>query len=109
MIVEELYLIVKNFFGYKAQMLYGNSETTEVGCILYDSFLFKCDVNDRYGRFSAGIMLTDSIALRDLLGRHCSLNGDEESIRESLQIIDEYCRMRLPDKFLDAYDEAYKE
>ena len=32
---------------------------------------------------------------------------DEKSIKESLQIIDDYCRLRLPDKFLDAYYHAY--
>ena len=38
----------------------------------------------------------------------CSLNSDEESIKQSLHIVDDYCRLRLPDKFLEAYDKAYK-
>lgn len=29
------------------------------------------------------------------------------TISNSLRIIDDYCRLRLPDKFLDAYYEAY--
>lgn len=55
------------------------------------------------------VLVSKSISLRSLLGRRCSLNSDEESIKKSLQIIDEYCRLRLPDKFLDAYYEAYVE
>ena len=43
----------------------------------------------------------------EFLGKICSLNSDAESIKESLQIIDNYCRLRLPDKFLDAYYKAY--
>lgn len=41
------------------------------------------------------------------LGNHCSLNSDRKSIEDSLKIIDDYCRLRLPDKFLDAYYKAY--
>lgn len=41
------------------------------------------------------------------LGREISLNNDEKSIRESLKIIDDYCRLRLPDKFLLEYHRAY--
>lgn len=46
--------------------------------------------------------------MTEFLGKECSLNGDEESIRKSLKIIDDYCRMRLPDKYLEAYENAYK-
>jgi hypothetical protein len=106
--LAELYLLVKRFYGYKSKMLYGNTETLEAACVLYDSFLFKCNINDRYGRFGAGIVLGETY-ITDFLGEKCSLNSDEKSIRQSLQIVDDYCRLRLPDKFLQAYDEAYKE
>lgn len=68
----------------------------------------KCSLDDQYGRFGAGLILGDEGGvLTDFLGKTCSLNGDEKSIKESLQIIDDYCRLRLPDKFLDAYYKAY--
>jgi len=45
--------------------------------------------------------------ITEFLGKSCSLNSDEESIKQSLQMIDDYCRLRLPDKFLEAYYQAY--
>ena len=105
---KQLYLLVEDFFDYKVKMQYMNSEKKEVGGILYDSFFLRCDTNDQYGRFGAGIRYGEQkYTITDFLGKRCSLNSDEQSIRESLQIIDEYCRLRLPDKFLDAYYHAY--
>lgn len=72
------------------------------------SWGYICSLDDQYGRFSAGIGLgTVGGILTDFLGKRCSLIIDEESIRENLQIIDDYCRLRLPDKFLKAYYSAY--
>ena len=106
--VDKLYDLVKDFFGYKAHMRYKDSEEKKVACILYDSFWLECSINDRYGRFGAGISLgTGEGILMDFLGKQCSLNNDEKSIKQSLQIIDDYCRLRLPDKFLEAYYHAY--
>lgn len=104
----ELYKLVKEYFGYKADMLYIDSEKKEVACLLYDSFLFKCDLDDQYGRFGGGIHFGQVEAtITKFLGERCSLNSDPESIKDSLKIVDNYCRLRLPDKFLDAYDKAY--
>ncbi len=105
---EQLYSIIENYFGYKIKMLYMNSKTKTVGGILYNSFFLECDVDDRYGRFGAGICLGDQkYTITEFLGKHCSPNSDEKSIKESLKIIDRYCRLRLPDKFLDEYDKVY--
>lgn len=107
MTVNELYDLVEDFYGYKIHMRSLNSEAKEVVGVLYDSFVLKCNINDRYGRFGAGIETGKKCIITDFLGKECSLNGDEKSIQESLKIIDEYCRLRLPDKFLDAYYKAY--
>jgi len=106
---KQLYRLIEEFYGYKVNMLYSNSEKKEVKCILYNSFFLKCDVNDRYGRFGAGLCTGENQehTITEFLGKRCSLNSDEQSIKESLNIIDEYCRLRLPDKFLDAYYKAY--
>ncbi len=104
---DELYDLVEGFFGYKAKMRYINSATKEVACILYDSFWLKCDLDDQYGRFGAGLEIGKEGIITEFLGKRCSLNSDVESIKKSLQIIDEYCRLRLPDKFLDVYYKAY--
>ena len=105
--VDELYNLVEDFFGYKAKMRYLNSASKEVACILYDSFLLKCDLDDQYGRFGAGLEIGNEGVITEFLGETCSLNSDEKSIKKSLQIIDNYCRLRLPDKFLEAYYYAY--
>lgn len=105
---KRLYLLIKDFFTYKVKMQYMNTEKREVGGILYDSFYLICSLDDQYGRFGAGICLGErKYVITNFLGKTCSLNSDEESITESLKIIDEYCRLRLPDKFLDAYYKAY--
>ena len=105
--VKELYNLVENFFGYKAKMRALHSVKKEVTCILYDSFLLTCGLDDRYGMFRAGLVIGKDDMITEFLGKTCSLNSDEESIKQSLQIIDDYCCLRLPDKFLEAYDHAY--
>lgn len=106
--VDKLYNLVEDFFGYKSDMIAINSKKKEVSCILYNSFFLECDFNDEYGRFGAGICFGEQkYTITEFLGKRCSLNSDEKSIKESLQIIDDYCRLRLPDKFLDAHYKAY--
>lgn len=105
--IDELYDLVEDFFGYKANMRYLNTTTNEVACILYDSFWLKCSLDDQHGRFGAGLEIGKEGVITDFLGKRCSLNSDVESIKKSLQIIDDYCKLRLPDKFLDAYYKVY--
>ncbi len=105
--VDELYDLVEDFFGYKANMRYLNTTTNEAACILYDSFWLKCSLDDQYGRFGAGLEIGKEGVITEFLGKRCSLNSDVKSIKKSLKIIDDYCRFRLPDKFLDAYYKAY--
>lgn len=107
MTINELYDLVEEYYGYKIHMKSLNSQTNEVSGLLYDSFVLKCDINDRYGRFGAGIDIGNEGTISVFLGKHCSLNSDRKSIEDSLKIIDDYCRLRLPDKFLDAYYKAY--
>ncbi|MCH5268104.1 MAG: hypothetical protein J1E62_07145 [Lachnospiraceae bacterium] len=104
---NDLYLLVQSFFDYKCRKVEFNLEKKEITCILYDSFLFSCGFADRYETFGAGLYIGQGILVK-LLGKSSSLNNDEDSIRKSLQIFDDYCRLRLPEKFLNAYDKAYK-
>ena len=105
--VKELYKLVRDFYGYRANMRYLNSRTNEVACILYDSFWLKCGFDDQHGCFGAGLEVGKEGMITEFLGKRCSLNSDVKSIKESLQLIDDYCRLRLPDKFFDAYYKAY--
>ena len=104
--VKELYKLVQEYYGFKAEMRSINSETKEVNFFLYGSFSVICSVGDRYGCFGAGIVMPDGQRLTTFLGKECSLNSDPDSIRQSLKIIDDYCRMRLPDKYLEAYERS---
>ena len=105
---KEIYMLVENFFGYKIKMLYLNSETNEVGGIMYDSFLIKCLCDNKKDSFQLGIYYGNStLVLTKLLGENCSCKIDEKKIKKKLQVVDDYCRLRLPDKFLDAYYKAY--
>lgn len=107
--ITDLRDLVEDFFGYKASGTYCILPK-EVSCILYDSFCLECeyDPGERYGKFGVAIVSEGggNIITR-FLGRQCSLDSDVQSIKESLQMIDSYCRLRLPDKFLDAYYKAY--
>jgi hypothetical protein len=100
----ELYTLIEDHFGEKAKMLYQDSQTREVACLLYESFLLKCNLDERYGQFGAGIDVGNGILITDFLGKKCSLNSDSSSIKESLNLIDRYCRLKLPDKFLTLFE-----
>ena len=103
--VKELYYFVQKQFGYKANMLYFNSRTNEVGCELYNSFLFICKCDELSKTFEGAISFgSDEIRITEFLGKRCKSADDPESIGKSLDMIDEYCRLRLPDKFLCAYE-----
>ena len=66
--VDELYDLVEKYYGYKVKMRYQNSRTREVGAILYDAFCLKCSLDDRYGRFGAGIVVGNEGVITDFLG-----------------------------------------
>ena len=105
--IKELYQLIEDFYGYKADMRYMNTEEKKVGYFLYDAFSVVCEIDGQYGCFGAGIVMPDGQMLIAPLGKEISLNSDPDSIRKSLKTIDEYCRLRLPDKYLEAYEKAY--
>ena len=64
------------------------------------------ELDSQYGCFGAGIVMPDGQMLIAPLGKDISLNSDPDSIRKSLKTIDDYCRLRLPDKYLEAFESA---
>lgn len=99
--------IITNYLGYKANIQYCNREEREVVFVMYDSFLFRCGFDKPHDTFKCGLRLNEHISSIKLLGKTFSLNSDEQSIKNSLQMADDYCRLRLPDKFLEAYYKAH--
>lgn len=105
--IKEVNRLIVSELGYKVKIAYVDSTKREVAFIMYDSFLFKCQLDERYNTFGCGLLLSDGTISRNFLGKEISLNSDECSMKESLQVIDDYCKLRLPDKFLNAYYKAY--
>lgn len=104
---RNLCYLMEDYYGYKISMTYVNLKSEAVG-ILYDSFYVKCFFDEEQKIFNGGISYGESEPLiTEFLGKKCLSGCDEESIKKSLQIIDDYCRLRLPDKYLDAYYQAY--
>lgn len=106
--IEKLYDFVKEYYGYKVSMRYYDSKTNEIACILYDSFWLKCTCNIQQESFNA-CLITEfgKKDISEIMGVPVTLNTYEEFLKENLYIIDIYCRLRLPDKYLEAYLEAY--
>jgi hypothetical protein len=73
---------------------------------MYDAFGFKCGLDNRYGSFGIILPVEAGAAVRTFLGRDISMNSDPQSIRDSLELVDEYCRLSLPDKYLTRYDQT---
>lgn len=89
-------------------MQYMDAEKKEITFLLYNTFLIKCSLDERYNSFGAGIILEgQEHIITEFLGERCSLNNDEDSIKQNLIIIENYCKLRLPDKFVNAFEDAY--
>jgi len=106
---KEFHDLVDGFFGPKAtQTSYARARMVYT-CTLYETFRFTCGLDGEHGEFSAGIEWAPEKYLTTFLGQHLSLNRDRESVLESLRLVDEWCRLHLPDKFLERYEEALAE
>lgn len=106
--IREFENLIREYYGYKLTFSLMNLEKKTVEFILYDSFHLSVSIGDRYGVFGAAIGIGDMMfGLSNVLGTDISLNSDLNSISSNLATIDNYCRLRLPDKFLKAFEEAY--
>lgn len=108
--IEEIEEVAKKFFRHKIRYTMKRTVDFEQHLygLLYDILVLELSIGSQYGEFGASISIGSELYAAGLLGNKISLNNDEKSIRESLQVIDDYCRLLLPDKYLDAYDKAYK-
>ncbi|KGJ71729.1 hypothetical protein GY21_20195 [Cryobacterium roopkundense] len=97
---DEFLALVRDFFGAKATQVTVDPSGSVATCVLYDSFVFTCGLNGEHGTFTGGIEYDTGKYLTVFLNERLSFNTDRESILRNLQIVDRYCRLRLPDKFL---------
>ena len=100
----EFYKLFISYWGKKASMVQFDKEGKVIQCTLYDSFPFRCGLGGNYGTFEGGIVMSDNTAIFRYFGRRLSINKDAQSILENFKIIENYCRLRLPDKYLVEYD-----
>lgn len=104
---DQLARFIRDCIGNRGRLHTADSGTGEIVFTMYDAFGFKCRLDSRYGSFGLILPVEAGAAVRTFLGRDISMNSDPESIRESLALVDEYCRLRLPDKYLEHYDRMY--
>ncbi|MGH1550605.1 hypothetical protein ACRAWB_16070 [Leifsonia poae] len=103
----ELARFIRDCIGPRGRVQSADSGSGDIVFTMYDAFGFKCGLDDRYGSFGLILPVEAGGAIRSFLGREISMNSDPQSIRESLQLVDSYCRLRLPDKYLEVFDAAY--
>ena len=104
----EFYSLFLRYWGNKASMVSFSRETKTVRCVLYDSFPMMCGLNGNYGTFEGGILMSDKKVVWSYFGEELSINKDKQSILNNFQIIENYCRLRLPDKYLAKYDRSVR-
>jgi hypothetical protein len=103
---NEVIRLVETFFGGRIANMSATRATQEFVFVLYDSFVFLASVDERYGSFGVVHLPAERASVSRFLGTSTTLCTGEAQIREALQTIDDYCRLRLPDKYLEAFDAA---
>lgn len=107
--IKELYMELNAYFREKIfvrRILQKNiSDEIILECIVYSTFVFSFML-DKQGEFKSGVYLGN--------GKNVIMLYDEqilstdiktvESRQHLIHQIDEYCRLRLPDKFLNAFE-----
>ncbi|MFW8745140.1 hypothetical protein [Mesorhizobium japonicum] len=100
----EFFDLIEEFFGPRAEAT--DSSGAEFTGILYETFAVRCALGGDHGEFGASIETASGARLNTFFGQRLSLNDDRDSILSSLKTIDEWCRLHLPDEFLDRYETA---
>ena len=104
----DLYWFIREYFDYKICMMFYDSEKNEVEGILYESFFLVWHIDSSSNEFIGELRYGDSDhVITEFLGKKCVGKLEYKSIQKGLDIIDNYCRLKLPDKFLDAHYKAY--
>lgn len=99
----ELYALLESFFIDKGTILSINSDENEIYCLLYDSFVFVCGIEHPRNNFKGAILIDNKYAQKVFFGEKISLNNTREDIIKSFELVDKYCQLRLPDKYLEEF------
>ncbi|WP_017471443.1 hypothetical protein [Amphibacillus jilinensis] len=107
--INDLYVILQNYFGYKFTSPKINVEKEELSFVLYDTFVIKCIIEERTHTIGMGIIVNSEHKVLNVFGERLIIDNDREQLNIYLGKLDNYCKLKLPDKFLEAFEEAYKE
>lgn len=99
----QLIMLVKDFFQYKGHIFSISQDKQEINCVLYNSFIFKCGLEIPHNNFRGSIVLSNEYVETEFFGEKISLNNNREDIIKSLEVVDKYCQLRLPDKYLEEF------
>ncbi|GAB3128544.1 hypothetical protein [Glaciibacter psychrotolerans] len=74
--------------------------------LLYNSYAFGFGFMDPpYTSLAFFLIATDRITTTQILGKDLLFTENQEKdVQNAFRVMDEYCRLRLPDKFLQVYD-----
>ncbi|GAB3123091.1 hypothetical protein [Glaciibacter psychrotolerans] len=103
---------VQNHFGsralYRATQRYdpGVSENGNVKFLLYDSFVVGFGIMEPpLTSLAFFLMAPGDVTTTRLLGKKLVfIENREQDVEDAFRVVDEYCRLRLPDTFLQVYD-----
>lgn len=111
--LRQMRSVVQEHFGKRALFRgvqpsegYSNFERGAVQFLAYDSFAFMFVIADEpYTSLGCVLQVTDAISTTTVLGEDLAfIENTEEDLQKALAVIDRFCRLSLPDKFLEAYD-----
>ncbi len=102
-------LEIKDIFSlitekYMNNITINHRTTDSIVFSFYDSFAFKIRIEERNKVLFGYLLLADNIKVSKLFGQTIIKNNDKQSIIESFELMDKYCRLRLTDKYLEEYD-----
>jgi hypothetical protein len=111
--LRELRSAVEEYYGSKARYLATKpseiaSERGQVRFLLYEALHFHFVVLDPpYSSLSVSRRVDGEAPISDfILGDLTFVENAEHDVLKALDIVDQYCRLLLPDKYLRLFDEA---
>lgn len=98
-----LYNLVEEFFQGKGEIVSITQSEQTINCLLYGAFVFKCGIEMPRNNYFSAISIDSQFYVRNLFGKEISLNNNKGDIIKNLELVDKYCQLRLPDKYLEEY------
>lgn len=105
--IRHLTDLVESYLGNKV-LVYGLHARNTIEGILYETFIFRMILDSENKQVKGEIVISKSVNNSRFFGKEGICSNKENEIKELLDIVDDYCQKRLPDKFLHEYFKVYK-